>query len=220
MAKLDNKKILIFLMVLLSAANLFAVDFEKYNSTLMIIVTKADGTNYVCSSVVVTRKKLLTAAHCLDQAISIKVVKEHKLMSDNSFYRVLKYDVFPKYDKEKSNYLFDIGIIQLKNNLPRNINIPKLKELEDQSSDLVRVGFGKRNNINSRTVVFPINQYQIKENYIDSYDIYSFSGDSGGPIFQEKEENLYLVGIHSTKENYNSLNPKIDEVIKTWILKY
>jgi len=94
--------------------------------------------------------------------------------------------------------------LKLKKSLPSSINLPELELLKSDRGELTRVGFGMRNEMNSRTVIFPINQYQIIDTHIDAYDEYSFSGDSGGPIYQEKDGRLFLVGIHSTKDGDNT----------------
>lgn len=76
-----KKHLTFFLFIFVS--NLFAVDFSEYNSSLILLITKNDNKTFVCSSVAISKKKLLTASHCLDDAKSIKVVKEYKLQNNN-----------------------------------------------------------------------------------------------------------------------------------------
>jgi hypothetical protein len=219
-----NKKylsnILFVLLTFILTSKSFAINFNKYNSSLILLVTKQNNITYVCSSVAISSKKLLTAAHCLEDAKEVKVVKEYKLQTANSFYQVESFDHFIKYDKTKSNFLYDFGIVKLVETLPTNINLPKLESLKSEIGDLTRVGFGMRNEINSRTIIFPINQYRNLKTHIDAYDRYSFSGDSGGPIFLERNGNLFLVAIHSTKDGYNTLNPTFDVEVLDWINNY
>ncbi len=213
-------KKLIVLLISLTNLPLLAVNFSHYNSALPILVTKTNQKTYVCSSVAISKKKLLTAAHCLDGAVSIKVAKEHKLNRRNTFYKVRSFKQFPLYNKRRSNFLHDIGIIKLTKTLPDTINLPKLKFLEDEANELVRIGFGSRGGVSSRTFISPLNQYENKATHIYSYDFYSYSGDSGGPLFMNEEGELVLVALHSTKEGYYSYNPKIDQAVMDWIKKY
>lgn len=218
--KIVKVVILVFLCSLVESSLALTIDFSKYNSSFMILVTKKDKKTYVCSSVAVAPKKILTAAHCLENAKSVKVVKQYKLLKHNSFYPVKGFSTYELYSKKKSNYLNDFGLITLKRRLPTNIKIPAMKNLEGEKSELLRVGFGMRNGVNARTVISAIHQYKNHKTFIDAYDQYSYSGDSGGPIFLEENEHLFLIGIHSTKEGYNSLNPIITDDVLKWLSSY
>jgi hypothetical protein len=77
---------------------------------------------------------------------------------------------------------------------------------------ILRLGFGGRSNKNIRTLVTPeFKTIRSKDNVLELHDTYSYSGDSGGPVFLQKNGQMYLVAIHSTlsygPEGKYSFNP-------------
>lgn len=198
----------------------WAVDFRSYNSAYMLQVTKSDRRQYICSSVAVSRNKLLTAAHCLQNAVKIRVFREYQLTANNHFYSVQSYARYMKYNKGRSNFLYDIGVIKLKEKLPVSTNIHPIISKHENIVELHRVGFGLRNGLNTRTVISPITQFKLETQFIDALDEYSYSGDSGGPIFSVKYGRFSLVAIHSTKDGPYTLNPRITDEIKEWVESY
>lgn len=182
----------------------------KFNSSFMLVVTKADGLIYVCSSVAYSKNILLTAAHCLDGAVKVQVCIEDTILLNNlnTFYEVKNFEIHKKYNSKKSNYIYDIGKIYLRNDLPSEIDLCELSDLTDHTSKLYRVGYGERNGVNTKTIISNIKNFTNYDTYFSAYEEYSFSGDSGGPIFQIRDDKTFLVGIHSTREGYSSLNPK------------
>lgn len=189
--------------------------FQELNSSLKLLIKKDDGKTYICSSVAITRTTLLTAAHCLENTFSIKV----EINYDKTLLPIKSFAVHPSYNKSKSNFLFDIGIVSLGQKLPLQIKVKKILMNPDANLPLYRVGYGARDGKNEMTIIHPILNYSVKLNYIDALDVFSYSGDSGGPLFAEWNKEFYLIGIHSTKEGGLTFNPIINDEIIDWIIK-
>lgn len=161
---------------------------------------------------------MLTASHCLVGAVEVKVFYEDFETKEISFYEVDSFYLHPKYDLKTSNYVNDIGKIKLKQNLPSIHKIQKVVDLNNYKKDLYRVGFGLRNGENNLTVIGPIKNFTTYFDFFETYDEFSYSGDSGGPIFQKSGKGFNLVGIHSTRENSKCYNLKIFQYLD-WILE-
>ncbi len=126
---------------------------KKFNSAFILIITKSDKTTYVCSSVAYSKRTLITAAHCLDGAIKIQVCKQDTVTTKNTYYNVKNFAVHKKYNPSASNYMYDIGKITLKEDLPKEINIYPLSDLTNLETELYRGGFGERAGINTHTLI-------------------------------------------------------------------
>ena len=90
---------------------------------------------------------------------------------------------------------------------------------------ILRVGFGARSNNNIRTLITPqFKDIKINEKVLELDDMYSYSGDSGGPIFIQRDGQMYLAAIHSTlsygPEGKFSYNPLVsgqrDWIFASW----
>ena len=86
---------------------------------------------------------------------------------------------------------------------------------------ILRLGFGARENQNVRTLVTPeVRKPRKLENVLELNDMYSYSGDSGGPVFMQNNGQMYLVAIHSTlsfgPEGKHSFNPLLSSH-REWI---
>ena len=182
--------------------------FDHYSGNLLIKAKKG-GVFFFCSSVAVDAKALLTAAHCLDNATEVIVLINNKQFS------VEGHSKHPQYDRKKSFFNFDLGIIKLKEKLPAGISIYQYRKprLGDR---FFRVGFGGRKGLNKRQVIDDLAQIKIHKDYIQALDGNSVSGDSGGAIFQRTKAGLVVVGIHSTIDGGYSFNPSINSSSK-WI---
>lgn len=194
--------------------------FNKLNSAIRLSVTKFDGRTYTCSSVAIAPQVLLTAAHCLKNA-------QRVLADDPRSQTALVanfFKVHPRYNKSNSNYLFDIGVVVLKQKLRSGINyLPILKNLKGHES-LHRIGFGGRENGNQKTLVSPIQNFRQygswdhQASFVEMEDHFSYSGDSGGPVYAQVGQSYYLVGVHSTKQGNYSFNPVINQTIYDWLI--
>lgn len=106
----------------------------------------------------------------------------------------------------------------------------KIKSLEfykhPNYDQLFRVGYGGRQGQNKMTIISSIFNFREfsnfaianrRRNYILMEDQFSYSGDSGGPVFAKKYNKYYLVGIHSTKQGNFSYNQRIDAEVVDWV---
>ena len=96
-----------------------------------------------------------------------------------------------------------------------------MKNDRDLTGNFVRIGYGARDSRNARTMITPVfKEVTEPQRILELHDMYSFSGDSGGPVFLQQKGQLYLVAIHSTlsygPEGRYSYNPLL-AAHRTWI---
>ena len=205
--------------------NLFAqeIDWTNFNASLVIEVSRPQG-KFTCSGVAIQDDVVLTAAHCLEgEILGIKVFNQSTYDPKAPSWDVKSFELHPEYNKAQSNYKSDLARIKLKSKLPDSmIFYPIAKSTKNLKGKLLRVGFGERSGINARTLITP--QLKSLKNYeetLELNDMYSFSGDSGGPIYVQDNGQMYLVAIHSTlsygPEGKFSLNPLLSHQ-RDWIL--
>lgn len=190
------------------------LDWSNFNSTLVIEVTRPNGI-FTCSGVAIKKDVVLTAAHCLEgEILKIRVFNEASYNPENKSWNVSSYEIHPEYNKNSSNYKADLAKIKLASNLPTSTTIfPIMKSEKDFKGKILRLGYGARNNANIRTLITPVfKNLNNHEKVLELEDMYSYSGDSGGPIFLQRDGQMYLVAIHSTlssgplgKFSYNPL---------------
>lgn len=196
------------------------IDWNNFDSTLVIEVTRPAG-KYTCSGVAINNSTVLTAAHCLEgEILNIRVFNQATYNPKSESWSAESFELHPNYNKEKSNFNADLARIKLSSKLPETLNYyPVLKNKNDLQGRFLRVGYGERNNTNTRTLVTPA----LKDSSFDILelnDMYSFSGDSGGPVFIQNNGQMYLAAIHSTlsygPEGRYSYNPLLSQY-REWI---
>jgi V8-like Glu-specific endopeptidase len=186
---------------LLFPIKVIALSFSPFLQSFPIEIQKANGV-VVCSSVAVHPHLILTAAHCVEGAQTINLVAGHNLDSEHLRYNALLWTTHPEYNPSKSNFHYDVAKIILKNPLPKSLPYKSIgRAFEDKS--LVRVGFGRREGRNTRTLISGQKVLYRGYDYFEMEDEFGYMGDSGGPLFQWQEGSYVLVGIHSTREGKN-----------------
>lgn len=190
------------------------IDWSNFNSTVVIEVTRPDGV-FTSTGVAINKDTILTAAHCLDGEVTkVRVSTAGTYNPKGKFILAKTYEIHPEYEQEVSNFKFDLAKIKLASPLPQDTNFyAVMKNDKDLSGNFVRIGFGGRNNQNTRTMITPVFKDVMEPGRIlELHDMYSFSGDSGGPVFLQQKGQVYLVAIHSTlsygpegKYSYNPL---------------
>ncbi|HXH29891.1 MAG TPA: trypsin-like serine protease [Bacteriovoracaceae bacterium] len=190
-----------------------SMDWSNFNSSLLIEVVRPTGI-FTCTGVAISLDTIITAAHCLEgEIISVRVSNSTSYDSAAKFFKVKSFELHPEYNGKESHYRSDIAKIKLAENLPSDIKIiPILKKTKALEGKFIRLGFGSRLNKNVRTMVTPVfKAIRNMEDVLELKDMYSYSGDSGGPIFMQSKGHMYLVAIHSTlsfgPEGKFSFNP-------------
>lgn len=176
------------------------IDWNNFNSSLLIEVTRPEGV-FTSSAVAINKNTLLTAAHCLEgEILKVRVSLDSSYNPNGNFFDVESFNLHPDYDSKKSNYRYDLAKIKLKNDLPSDMKFyPIIKKDSELQGTLLRLGFGARNKQNTRTLINPeFKDLRSHEKVLELNDKYSYSGDSGGPVFLQNQGQMYLVAIHST----------------------
>lgn len=198
-----------------------AVEWKHYNSSLLIEVKRPNGV-FTCTGVAVSKEIILTAAHCLDGKVeSVRIFVQDHYDPQQDSLAIKEYKIHPLYNPETSRYKADLAKINLKAPLPEEIKIHPIYKGKKISGNLLRFGFGERKKQNIRTVATPmLRNLNIEEEVIELNDEFSKSGDSGGPIFMQKGDEISLLAIHSTfsfgPEGNYSLNPFLSAYVP-WI---
>lgn len=198
------------------------IDWSNFNSSLLIEVRRPTGT-FTCTGVAINSNTILTAAHCLEgEILKVRVSTEATYNAKGKFLEVESFELHPEYDIHESNFRSDIAKIRLKTNLPADTRYyPIIKKDTNLMGKIMRLGFGARDSKNVRTLVTPeLRGVRTSDKILELNDTYSYSGDSGGPIFLQNNGQMYLVAIHSTlsfgPEGKHSFNPLLSSH-REWI---
>ncbi len=198
------------------------IDWNNFNSSLLIEVTRPTGI-FTCTGVAVNKNTVLTAAHCLEgEILKVRISTEAVYDKKGKFFEVDSFDLHPEYNGQESNYRSDLAKIKLKSELPADTKFyPIIKKDSKLTGTLMRLGFGARGTKNVRTLVNPeFKNIREIEKVLELNDMYSYSGDSGGPVFLQNQGQMYLVAIHSTlsfgPEGKYSFNPLLSSH-REWI---
>ena len=178
------------------------LNWDRGLSTVIVEVSR-DGKVFTSTGVLINEHALLTAAHSIDCADSIRIILTHDYNFITDTYDVSRCYIHPEYNPSSSLYENDIALLMLKEPLKRSVFFDEIPEdlTLSQDSVLERIGFGHRTKGNCRTWTNP--QFQellFNQKAFKLSDRYSFVGDSGGPIYVNEDGIRKLVGIHSTKE--------------------
>ncbi len=173
--------------------------WEKFNSSLLIEVTRPNGV-FTCTGVAVTPKLILTAAHCLDGEVKkVRVFTQDRYDPKQPALETTGFELHPNYKPMQSQFKNDLAKLNLKENLPSNINIHPILKTSTVVGELFRFGFGARDKKNIRTVITPTFKWiNFIDNFLELNDTFSMSGDSGGPIFVKNSDGIFVAAIHST----------------------
>jgi secreted trypsin-like serine protease len=214
---------MIMMMAATGALHASSIDWDNFNSSLIIEVTRPSGV-FTCTGVAIAPDLVLTAAHCLDgEILQVRVSTAASYDPKARFWEALKYELHPWYNQQRSNYVADLAKIQLREKLPAETKIfPIIKSSGELSGKFLRLGFGARQQQNLRTLITPqlksVNQL---EQVLELEDEFSFSGDSGGPVFVLQQGQIYLVAIHSTlsygPQGKYSFNPLLSSH-RSWLM--
>lgn len=189
------------------------LNWDNFNSSLVIEVTRPSGV-YTCSGVAVNKNTVLTAAHCLEgEVLKVRVSNASSYDPQSTFWSGVSYEIHPDYNRSESNFKADIAKIKLDKELPASTTIfPIIKKNQNINGKILRLGFGARSEKNIRTLITPeLRGICPHQETLELNDMYSYSGDSGGPVYVQSGGQVYLIAIHSTlsygPEGKYSFNP-------------
>src|SRR5688500_549529 len=94
----------IFLMVLAMTIPGFstAQEWETFNSSLLIEVTRPNGV-FTCTGVAVSTHTLITAAHCLDGEIkSVRIFTQSSYNPKSPSLPISSFQIHPSYNQKSS----------------------------------------------------------------------------------------------------------------------
>jgi V8-like Glu-specific endopeptidase len=198
------------------------VDWTNFNSSLIIEVTRPTGV-FTCTGVAINKNTILTAAHCLEgEVLKVRISNDATYDPSGKFYAIKDFELHPEYDAATSNYRYDLAKIKLKSSLPDStMYYPIMKKDTDLAGKILRLGYGARGQKNIRTLITPaFKNIRQSEKVLELNDTFSYSGDSGGPVFIQKNGQMYLLAIHSTlsfgPEGKYSYNPMLS-THRSWI---
>jgi secreted trypsin-like serine protease len=201
-----------------------AYEWERFNSSLLLEVTRPNGI-FTCTGVAVTDQMVLTAAHCLEGDVkSVRVFTQASYDPNQPSLQIERYAIHPDYNPQKSRYRSDLAKVIMKEKLPTFIQLHPINQGNKITGHIYRFGFGARDKKNLRTVITPtLRKINVEEQVIELNDEFSFSGDSGGPIFMQNGDDISILAVHSTfshgPQGNFSLNPNLS-VYLPWIYSH
>lgn len=189
------------------------VDADSLVAKSTIFLTVGGYEDAFCSGVIIGKRAVLTAAHCVTEdipkirvGIGLGKRDENAVIMDVDHY---EYHSGYKNGKEDNN---DIGVIILKSDIPKSAQaIPVLQEDFEikPGLSLVLAGFGlsTQNPEDMSPILLQTDSAVTKMNgkteyYADESNNHgSCNGDSGGPSFTTVNNKLYLLGLVSRGDN-------------------
>ncbi len=191
-----------------------------------MIKTVRGKINFICSGALLSSTLAITTAHCIENADQVWITNAPKLETTTPMIQSADYKTHPSYTGNNFKG-YDLGVVHLKKGIklgkyfkPEPLSIEALKKLT-----LKREGYGLRQNKNQRQVFSePNEKVEFAEHYLQTYDENGLLGDSGGPVYFVRKNNLILVGLHTGRkqgadgklENYSNTLVMTDELAK-WI---
>lgn len=202
-------------------------DFQKENGVVALVIRTDDGDD-ICSGTLISKRIVLTAAHCLETGSSIKGIavvfsrEVEKVEPHNTRYVIQsqahKGFGLPESPQDSMN---DIALLKLNQDAPAHVQPARLPSVVTKvvtpGTLLIQAGFGKtidqRNEASdtSGTLKHAENIEVLslsrdkKELHLKEENQGSCTGDSGGPAFVKTSTGkLIQVGLNSRGTDRNS----------------
>lgn len=187
------------------------------NRSILLIWEDANGQQSLCSATLIADQTLLTAAHCVNEAVKMQAVFYSDVSCESGYRRsqhsiaVDQMTAHPDYntDIQSLNVLdenIDLALVHLAEKAPERFQIFRIsKNPEDLTSNVFLYGFGATGTSKSdtmllrKTVVERANIFFTnKALFFDQEDKTGVcSGDSGGAGLMEENGELVIASVNS-----------------------
>lgn len=201
----------LLILLILNISSWAIVDGQKVENRDKLanfMVSWAYKKNLFCSGVIISRRKVLTAAHCVSGGLDEIVFDTH--VSQSSFsIPVIKAEIHPDYAPEKMKMPYpntavnDLVILTLRKDIPRRYHPIKLYDSITSKGKALLLGYGK-NSAQGKMGTLRYREVKVTDYLVESGEWITTEaacgGDSGGALIYQTKSEVLLLGITSRSD--------------------